>query len=179
MAPETEPGTPQAAALEWVEAVMERRDLAAAWPLTDATLRLVLAQDWVWNHRHDLEAGSDHEWDAIGRGLAECPSTHALWERFAQDTVTHWQTIWKGFTPRTWSVSEAPEVLDLDWEMVTFVETGEPGAQADAVPATVTAFTRRFAMLHTDDGWRVASINGHQMFRPGWPPTLGQQAGHQ
>lgn len=160
---------------------MERRDLAEAWPLTDPTLRLVLAQDWVWNHRHELAPESDHEWDAIGRGLAECPSSHALWERFAQDTVAHWQTIWKGFSARTWLVSDEPEVLGLDWEMVTFVETGRPEEKADAAPATpaATAFTRRFAMVHTDAGWRVASINGHQMFRPGWPPTLGQQAGHQ
>ena len=182
MAPENEPGTPQAAARAWVEAVMDRGDLVRAWELTDPTLRLVLAQDWVWNHRHDLvrtdgtDGGHDADdegWDDVALGLASFRSKHPLWDRFAGDTIGMWQQIWKGFSARTWRVSDQPEVLGLDLEMVTFVEAGGDG---EAQPRHY-AFARRFAMIHTESGWRVASINGDQLFLPGWPPTLGRRPG--
>ena len=176
MAPETERGTPQAAAVAWVEAVMDRSDLAAAWPLTDPTLRLVLAQDWVWNHRHELaepgRVASDGGWEAIAHGLAGCPCTHPLWDRFAFDVVARRQQIWKGFSALTWEVRGQPEVLGLDMEMVTFVEADEA---ANPTGPGRHAFARRFAMVHTDGQWMVASINGDQLFLPGWPPSLGRQ----
>jgi hypothetical protein len=169
-----EPGSPQAAAVAWVEAVMEDGDLARAWPLTDPTLRLVLAQDWVWNHRHDPSVGHDADWESIASGLAADPPSHPLWDRFAADVVELWQRIWKGFDTRTWGVWDQPEVLGLDLEMVTFVETG--GGDLPLKPGNST-LARRFALRHTDAGWQVASLNGAQLFEPGWPPTLGQQAG--
>jgi hypothetical protein len=180
--------TPQAAAMAWVEAVVDRGDLARAWPMTDPTLRLVLAQDWVWSHRHELPAPDKpdgrrgvtpahshqvEDWDAIARGLAACPSEHPLWDRFAADVIALWQQIWKGFSTRTWSTFDEPEVLGLDLEMVTFVETDESSGPLRGN----YAFARRFAMIHTDSGWLVASVNGDQLFRPGWPPTLGRHAG--
>ncbi|HEX6597009.1 MAG TPA: hypothetical protein VF045_08745 [Acidimicrobiales bacterium] len=166
-----EPGTPQAAALDWVAAVMDRRDLAAAWESTEATLRLVLAQDWVWNHRHDPAIGHQADWDEIAAGLAGGPEDHALWERFCSDLLTMWHRTWKGFSAHSWTVRPDPEVIDLDLEMVTFVEPG-PAAYHPAGPA----FSRRFAMRHTTDGWRVAGINGDQLFEPGWPPRMGRPA---
>jgi hypothetical protein len=170
MAPGIEPGSPQAAAVAWVAAVMDAGDLAAAWPLTDPVLRLVLAQDWVWTHRHDPEIGHARDWDAIARGLASDRPSHPLWPRFARDVVGLWHRIWKGFSSRTWGVWDQPEVLGLDLEIVTFVETG-----GDDVPLKPghSAFARRFAMRHTEDGWQVASVNGDQLFEPGWPPRLG------
>ncbi len=164
MGAEVEAGTPQAAALAWVRAVVEERDLAAAWTRTDPVLRLVLAQDWVWNHRHDPAVGHDHDWDAIARGLAASPSEHPLWERFEGELLSMWERTWKGFGSDTWEVLADPEVLDLDLEMVTFVEK-------DA------ALARRFAMRHTDDRWLVASVNGDQLFEPGWPPRASRRAG--
>jgi len=68
-----DPGTPQAAALDWVAALMDRGDLAAAWTGADPTLRLVLAQDWVWNHRHDPA-----DWDEIAAGLAQAPDVELV-----------------------------------------------------------------------------------------------------
>ena len=179
MEPEIAPGTPQAAAVAWVEAVMDRGDVAAAWELTDPTLRLVLAQDWVWSRRHELVPPGggpevdDEAWDDIARGLARSPSEHALWDRFAAETLALWRQIWKGFSPRTWKVSDQPEVLGLDLEMVTFVETT---GEAES-PGRRFALARRFAMVHTESGWLVASVNGDKLFRPGWPPTLGRQVG--
>jgi hypothetical protein len=180
MASGTEPGTPQEAATAWVEAVMDRGDLTEAWPITDPVLRLVLAQDWVWNHRHELATpeGVQVQWETIAQGLASSPPQHELWERFASETVGRWQQIWKGFNARTWRVSEQAEVLGLDLEMVTFVEVTEDSEGGDGPPHSARqAFSRRFAMVHSDGVWLVASVNGDQLFRPGWPPRLGQPAG--
>ena len=57
-----EPGTPQAVATNWVDAVMDRSDLVAAWPITDPVLRLVFAQDWVWTYRHHAMIGHQQDW---------------------------------------------------------------------------------------------------------------------
>lgn len=150
---------------------MDRGDLGRAWEATDPTLRLVLAQDWVWNHRHDPAIGHQADWDEIAAGLAAGRGEHALWERFCSDLLAMWQRSWRGFSAETWTVRPDPEVLDLDLEMVTFVEQG-PAADHPAGPA----FARRFAMRHSPDGWRVAGINGDQIFEPGWPPHMGRPA---
>jgi len=161
MGAEVDAGTPQAAAVAWVEAVVGRRDLARAWAMTDPVLRLVLAQDWVWNHRHDPAVGHDNDWDAIARGLASSPPDHPLWERFEGELLAMWERTWKDFGGSGWEVVADPEILDLDLEIVTFVEKD-------------VAIARRFAMRHTPGGWVVASVNGDQLFEPGWPPRLGR-----
>jgi hypothetical protein len=163
--PATVPPTPQEVAAAWVEAVMDRGELRAAWPLTDDTLRLVLAQDWIWAHRHHPWVGHDADWDALARALSSPRPDHPLWDRFAEEQLELWQKIWKGLSARTWRPEEDPEVLALDLEIVTFVE---PAAE----DLGRHAFARRFALRHTEDGWRMASINGEQMFSPGWPPSL-------
>jgi hypothetical protein len=170
MPAEPEPGTPQAAARDWVAAVMDRGDPAATWAVTDPTLRLVLAQDWVWNHRHDPAIGHHADWDEIAAGLADQTGDHSFWDRFATELVGTWRRSWKGFGAETWTVLPEPEVLDLDLEMVTFVEPG-PTAEHPAGPA----FARRFVMRHTGEGWLVAGLNG-DLFEPGWPPRMGRPA---
>jgi hypothetical protein len=160
MGADVEAGTPQAAAIAWVGAVLDRRDLPGAWARTDPVLRLVLAQDWVWNHRHDPAVGHDADWDAIARGLAADPPDHPLWERFEDELLSTWQRTWRGFGGSGWEVVDKPEVLDLDLEMVTFLN------QEDGI-------ARRFAMRHTPGGWLVAGVNGDRLFEPGWPPRVG------
>ena len=161
------PVTPQEVATTWVEAVMDRGDLRAAWPITDATLRLVLAQDWIWAHRHHPWVGHDRDWDSLARALGSAPPEHPLWPRFADEQLELWHKIWKGFDARRWQALDEPEVVALDLEIVTFVEVDSAQGRA--------RFARRFALRHTDDGWRMASINGDQMFVPGWPPSLEDQ----
>lgn len=159
---------------------MDRGELGAAWPATDPELRLVLAQDWVWNHRHDPAIGHDADWDAIARGLAAVPPDDPLWHRFSNDVVTTWKRTWKGFSPETWGVWDQPEVLDMDLEMVTFVERDSSVHPAQGVEQPLhpgnSTFTRRFAMRHAGGEWLVASVNGDQLFEPGWPPRLRRSA---
>jgi len=152
----------------WVEAVMDRGDLRSAWPLTDETLRLVLTQDWIWAHRHHPWVGHGADWDGLAHALADAAPDHALWDRFAGEMLELWQKIWVGFNTRTWKARDDPEVLDLDLEIVTFSDLSDGGGR--------DCFARRFALRHGDDGWKVASINGEQLFVPGWPPSLEDPA---
>ena len=152
--------TPEDAATAWVDAVMDRGDLAAAWPLTDPTLRLVLTQYWIWSHGDEALVGAQEGWDALARALAACPPAHPLWERFASDRVRRWKEFWGGFSTRTWSVREEPEPMGVGLEVVTFTETGGP-------PLPV----RRFAVRDTPEGWLVAGLDGTALFKPGWPPS--------
>jgi hypothetical protein len=164
MADAAPPESPQAAATAWVEHVLARRDLAAAWPATDPQLRLVLAQDWVWNHRHDPSIGHNSDWDEIATGLVDGPGAHPLWDRFAADLLATWEQTWRGFASDAWTVRDVPEVLDLDLEIVTFVEKD-------------TALARRFVLRHSGGRWLVLSVSGDQLFEPGWPPRQGRPAG--
>jgi hypothetical protein len=164
------PETAQEAATRWVKAVMDDGDLTAAWPLTDPVLRLVLAQDWVWTHRHHPMIGHDRSWDEVARGLAAVPSVHELWETFAEELVKRWRKIWAGFTSSSWLAWDQPEVVGLDLEMVTFLES-DGGAPVRFEPGR-SALARRFALRHTETGWLVAGVSGDQMFVPGWPPSL-------
>ena len=164
MAEPSAPESPQAAAAAWVDQVLRQHDLGAAWPATDHQLRLVLAQDWVWNHRHDPAVGHDQDWDEIATGLVAGPGAHALWDRFAGELVDTWERTWRGFGTDAWTVQDTPEVLDLDLEIVTFAEPE-------------TGLTRRFVLRHDHDRWLVASVTGDQLFEPGWPPRQGRPAG--
>ena len=185
-------GTPQAAALAWVEAVMDAGDLARAWPRTDPTLRLVLVQEWLWQHRDDpavvaatgrgpgnrpapAAAGDGDDsrdgaagLDALAAALAQDLPHHPLWERFAADRVATWRRVWRGFGSESWVTRAQPEVVDLDVELVTFVEWA--AAATPGGPAPVP-FARRFLLRHTGHGWMVAGLHGTQRFRPGWPPA--------
>ncbi len=163
------PGSPQASVMAWLEAVMDRADLAAAWPGTDPTLRLVLAQEWIWRHQHEAIPGGEDR-DALAAALAAAPSDHPLWARFASELTGEWQRIWKGFSSRTWRAWDQAEVVGLDLEIVTLVETGAAEVPPDPRRA---ALVRRFLVRHTAEGWLVAGLNGEQVFRPGWPPTPG------
>ena len=142
---------------------MDERDAGAAWPWTDPVLRLVLAQDWVWAHRHRPAIGHHSDWDEVAAGLVAGPAGHRLWSVFAKDLVDRWHTLWKGFSAESWEVCDEPEVIELDVEIVTFVEPEGEGR---------SALARRFAMRYGEDGWKVASVNGEQFFVPGWPPSL-------
>ncbi len=162
--------TAQETAARWVEAVMDDGDLAAAWRLTDPVLRLVLAQDWVWTNRHHPAIGEDRSWEELAQGLAAVPPEHQLWHAFAAELLDRWHRMWTGFSARTWLAWDEPEVIGLDLEMVTFLES-DGGNPVRFEPGR-SALARRFAMRHGPHGWQLAGVNGEQLFVPGWPPSL-------
>ena len=162
--------TAQETAARWVKAVMDDGDLTAAWPLTDPVLRLVLAQDWVWTNRHHPAIGEDRSWEELAQGLAAIPPDDQLWDAFTRELLSRWHKMWAGFSSRSWLAWDQPEVVALDLEMVTFLES-DGGSPVRFEPGR-SALARRFAMRHSRDGWRLAGVNGDQLFVPGWPPSL-------
>ncbi|MEO6121674.1 MAG: hypothetical protein ABIW46_09525 [Acidimicrobiales bacterium] len=157
-------------AVAWVRAVMDERDLRAAWPLTEADLRLVLVQHWVLSHHEDEDLVGGYEgWPALAAGLAADPPVSALWDRFADERLKRWRQYWAGFSARTWDLRDEPELPRPGLEVVTFIE---PGRKLNLKPGAPITF-RRLAIrrqVGQDAGWLVAGVDGTNLFRPGWPP---------
>lgn len=155
--------------MAWVDAVMDRKDLRAAWPLMEGNLRLVLAQHWVLSH---AEAGSDligpqAGWDMLAQGLAADPSSHPLWDRFAKERLLRWREYWGDFSARTWKVRDTEQV-GPGLEVVTFAEPRLSALEAKPGPPPVF---RRLAVRRTEEKGLVAGLDGRRIFRPGWPPS--------
>ena len=146
---------------------MDRRDLRAAWALTDPTLRLVLSQHWVISRAGDPAVAAEDR-DALAEALAASPSSHPLWDRFASERVRRWRQFWAGFGTQGWDVAGQTEPLTEDIEVVTFMEKHRLLDWASPGPPPAA---RRFAVRRTSDGWLVAGVDGSALFRPGWPPT--------
>ena len=161
-------GGARAAAVAWVRAAMDERDLRAAWPLTEPDLRLVLAQHWVLSHHedHDL-VGPAGGWDPLAAGLAADPPESPLWDRFAAERLKRWRLHWPAFRAATWDLRDEPEVVRPGLEVVTFIE---PGRKLNLKPGSPVTY-RRLAVRRKGNVWRVAGVDGRNLFRPGWPPA--------
>ncbi|MGH9166101.1 MAG: hypothetical protein ACRDZW_11420 [Acidimicrobiales bacterium] len=160
----------RATAVAWVRAVMDERDLRAAWPLTEPDLRLVLAQHWILSHGGDEVVGSPEGWDTLAAGLAACPPTHLGWEVFAAERLKRWRQYWAGFNSTTWDLRDEPEIPRPGMEIVTFIQ---PGQKLRTKPGPPIVY-RRLAVRRADEPdatWRLAGLEGTSLFRPGWPPT--------
>ena len=157
-----------AAAKAWVAAVMDDRDLEAAWPLTEPSYRKVLAQHWIISKPADV-VGPAEQWEPIADGLAACPSTHRLWTQFASERLSRWREYWAGFSAVTWGVRTRTDPRP-DVAVVTFVEPR--GKLMSLRPGPPLEF-RHIAVRRTPGGWLVAGADGNHLFRPGWPPGPG------
>ncbi|HVE45411.1 MAG TPA: hypothetical protein VNA57_01505 [Acidimicrobiales bacterium] len=165
---EAAPDDAVAVAVAWVDAVMDRKDLRAAWPLMERDLRLVLAQHWVLSH---AEIGSEligpqPGWDMLAQGLAADPSSHPLWDRFAKERLLRWREYWGKFSTRTWKVRRTESPVP-DVAIVTFAEPRLPALETKPGPPEVF---RRLALRRSGGTWLVAGLDGRNIFRPGWPP---------
>src|SRR5205807_4722936 len=76
------PGGPVAAALAWVEMVLDGR-IAESWPATGFCFRLHLARHWAWNHRAPLH-GAGYDPLEVATELADAGPAHRLWPAFAR-----------------------------------------------------------------------------------------------
>lgn len=152
----------------WVRAVMDDRDLKAAWPLTHHDLRKVLVQHWILSQHVDV-VGPAEEWEALAEALAADPPEHPLWPRFATERVRRWREFWPGFSAVTWGVKSRTDPRP-DVAVVTFVE---PRGKLMALRPGPPLDLRRLALRRTEHGWLMAGLDGTAIFRPGWPPTPG------
>jgi hypothetical protein len=158
---------PEEVATAWVQAAMERNDLAAAWALTDPKLRLVLAQHWIMSRQDNAQVTAEDP-DALAEDLARSPSPHPLWDRFASERLRRWRQHWGAFNTQAWGISEERQQVAPGVEVLTFMEKHRLLAWAKPGSPPVM---RRFAMRSTPDGWMVAGLDGSALFEPGWPPT--------
>ncbi|MDP9389743.1 MAG: hypothetical protein M3Q48_17960 [Actinomycetota bacterium] len=157
-------------ARSWVRAVMDERDLARAWPLTDPDLRLVLVQHWILSHEGDDVVGPPEGWDALAEGLAACPPQHPAWDRFAQERLRRWREFWTGFSAVTWGLRHVRASNRPDVWVVTFVEPR--GKLMSLKPGPPLEF-RHLSVRRREEGFHVAGLDGGALFKPGWPPTPG------
>lgn len=155
-----------AAAVGWVRAVMDERDLGRAWPLTDPPLRTVLVQHWILSSTPEV-VGPPEGWDDLAGRLAAVPPASPLWPRFASDRLSRWREFWPGFSAITWGIKDRRESRP-DVVVVTFVEPR--GKLMQLRPGPPLEF-RRLAVRRTPDGWLLAGVDGSNLFAPGWPPV--------
>ncbi len=156
------------AALAWVRAAIDDRDLAAAWPLTDPPFRKVLAQHWILSAPGDV-VGPPEQWEALADALAASPSRHPLWERFAAERLARWREFWPGFSAVTWGVKARSDPRP-DVAVIAMVEPR--GKLMSLRPGPPLQF-RHLALRRTPEGWLLAGLDGNHIFRPGWPPAPG------
>lgn len=166
--PQSEDDGAAALATSWVRAVMDERDLAKAWAMTEPAFRKVLAQYWIVSKPADV-VGPPEQWEALADGLAACPSTHQLWDRFAAERLTRWREFWLGFSAVTWGVKARSEPRP-GVAVIAFVEPR--GKLMSLRPGPPLEF-RHIAVgraLGDANGWVVIGVDGNNLFAPGWPP---------
>jgi hypothetical protein len=167
------PEGPVMAAAEWLRCVLERNDLAEAWPLTDPNLRLVLTQEFLWaNREHEALAGYDLTDTATS--LASCDFEHELWPAFQESQVREFHEAWDEFFSGYYAVASRPRPVGVDYELVKYVETESDEPMWVTEPTLVVA--QVYLMRATEGGWLMAGFGVDTPPTPGWPPTPGERA---
>ncbi|MDP9399373.1 MAG: hypothetical protein M3P39_00070 [Actinomycetota bacterium] len=149
------PGGPVATAGAWLELVAVRRDLDAAWPLTDPAFRRRLAQAWATASRqHALLAGADHAL-LVEELCAEEPAGDASWRAFADAQVREvaQRCRWVDLTGHGWASRPQPE--SPGYELVVLTDHGEDCVLEE--PAVLPAFGL-LMHHHPVRGWLVADL---------------------
>lgn len=138
-----------------------------AWPLADPEWRLGRAQAWLWNNRaHPMMASLDLDEEA--RGAATLRGDIDWWPSFVESEAPRWAEAFKHFSSETWGAASRPRPVEVDYELVIFVETG----------GHVLHFTEETpvvgmpVLVHVIDArWLVAAVDSPR-YQPGWPPTF-------
>jgi hypothetical protein len=153
------PGGSVAAALAWVEMVLDGR-IADSWPATGPRFRLHLTRHWAWRHRFRLhDAG--HDPLKVAAGLADDGPGHRLWPAFARSQ----QPPDAGPTGSPgWVSAGPPEPLAPDLEVVRLMAAECAGTGRVVSPLTLVL---RFG----PGGWLVEGHGRTPAPEPGWPPS--------
>jgi hypothetical protein len=135
----------------------------------DDTLRLAVAQYWIYANRRNTQDFPRQAWDTIAQHLSETPLSHTtLADNFSTIMVWWFQQI--PYNPETWGAASRPRPIGIDCELVLFIDTkGEPLSFDEP---TLIDTELILAMRSTPDGWKVAALSD-RMPKPGWPPEAG------
>src|SRR4051794_40348498 len=160
---DVEPGSPAEAAMRFL-GHLDAREHDEWWAAIDDNFRLCQVQQYLWEHREELQ-GLDEALPDIAVGMAAERSRHPLAEPFIELQVAllagHWVLELKRWREGSMAVVEGPHLIGPDLEHVFLSSPGE-GDQKDR------ALT--FVMRHVNGTWKVAAFGEH-IPSPGWPPT--------
>ena len=149
------PAGPVVSAGAWLELVAVRRDLDAAWPLTDPAFRRRLTKSWTAAARHHpLLADADPA--LLAEELcAEQPPAGARWRAFADAQVREvaQRCRWVDLTGQGWASRPEPE--SPGFELVLLADAGEDCVLEE--PAVLPAFGL-LMHHHPVRGWLVADL---------------------
>ncbi len=160
------PGGPVEAAKSWLEDIVLRRDVRAAWRRTDPAYRLALTQAIIFlNEQNPLLSGEDRE--ALARDLAVEDPIHPLWQSFAGLLTEEFLQDLGEISAENWG-RVTPRPIAPGYELVLFAHAGD-STPADYPPE----MTSHGVLMHLrDDRWQVAGLSERPAV-PGWPPDLG------
>jgi hypothetical protein len=152
-----EPAGSVAAALAWVEMVLDGR-ISESWPWTGPGFRLHLTRHWAWNHRFQLhEAG--HDPMEVATGLADDGFVHPLWPAFARSQQ---RLDLESARNASWVAAAAPEPVGPDLEVVRLAAAECAGTDRAVPPLTLV-------LRLGPTGWQVEG-HGRAPALPRWPP---------
>jgi hypothetical protein len=154
--------------LNFVEAVLTRRDYAEAFEYADYNWRLCRAQAWLWNNREGTEiAGLDLAEEAKALVGTEA-HMHPLWDAFAETELNQFHEVWSNMRERQHGVGSASRPVE-DGEIVMMVDIDDfPDGALATEPTEVRAVP--FLVRKIRDEWLVANIVGDHLPIPGLPP---------
>lgn len=157
------PGGPIDVASRWTKAVLKDRDLGTAWPLMEPELRREYVRAWMEvNTSHPMMLDRDPQklCDAL---VADDPTNHPLWSGFAMLLVDEFHEKWTHINPEHCGFLTSPRPIDLDRELVLYVDKGTPdpvvigGAEGEEAEFRLPLIG--FIMRHGDEGWLVEDFD--------------------
>jgi hypothetical protein len=155
---------PVEAAKGWLESILTRVDIRAAWQITDPDYRLALTQAIIYlNDEHPLLVG--HDKDELAAALAGDRPDHPLWDPFANLLTEEFLNDLGEIRSENWMTAIARPIAP-GYELVLF-----PRERSEANdPPEMHAHG---VLVHWRDGrWYVAGLSERRAV-PGWPPDLG------
>jgi hypothetical protein len=159
------PQGPVEAAKRWLEDIVARRDVAAAWRRTDPDYRLALAQAVIFlNQENPHLAYADRA--ALARELAEEDAIHPLWKAFADLLTEEFLHDLGEINVANWG-RVTPRPIAPGYELVLFARDDVPTSD---YPPEMTS--HGVLMHHREERWLVAGLSERPAV-PGWPPDLG------
>ena len=169
---DVDPAGPGPFVWEFARWTLDDRDLRSAWLAVDDTLRLAMAQRFLYGMLGpqtiaDADKRSLAQEDA--EALARAEFDHPLWPAFEQAWSDELDRTWPGgIDIDQWAYTTAPRPIGPDLEHAIIMDTG--GRAIELAPGE--AFhgkTVNFLVRRTAEGWKVASTST-QLPEPGWPP---------
>lgn len=158
--PEPELDEAPVVALEWVDAALDRGDVATAWSFTAEGLRRRLVERWVARHLDELT----EEPGPVVAALAADDPDHVLWATYAAWQAQEWRSTFpadlRASSP-AWALLARAEPVAPGLATAVFVRTDGLGDREQLPPGL--AVPARRILLEADVVWRVAGLDARAL----------------